>query len=686
MGKKKEKPKEPNFRRKPVTRKDLLDFPEKLTQLEGRDVIVHAGTGSGKTAIAGAALLHEKSKGMTIIFVSPLISLQNEQAETFQRDFKLKAVAVNSSHGGCRPEVIKGIVKGDYQVVIISPEMLLSKRFVDEVLRKPEFTRRVLALVVDEAHVISHWGSGFQKKYGELGMVRAFLPKHTFVVALSATLPRRVRRDVMKKLHIDHDSVKIDIGNDRVNVSLVVRPIHNPINSFIDLDFVIPKDATNVDEIPKTFIYYDNVMGAIDMEDHIIDILPDNLKTEGVVRLFSAGYSDDYREKMQLECGSFLDQSLLLYNEQVERLETLAARHGLGVLLVEKTAYSVDLEKEVNDRQGAKAKKQVTSSKEQAAVRKVKDQYAKSCGVLRGTYTGKSDTNVERRERKLDGELEHEGLYTLVQTGICRRRVLAMVFDQDADNLGPTVPCCDLCNVELLNRVRPGPPLPKSKRKSAIKKSDQPFMEIQTKLREWRSKTHQEDFRNSMFGPSAILPDDLIQDLASVGPIPTLIHLDKILAGRWYFFSEYGSELLTVLKEIVIPEAKVSSKRARADSEATENKAANPTRNPTKKARQEVPEGVQEGITASSQQTSVPVQAYRSDLFSQPTPDSTQFIRPDVQFHSVPIWTNGPHGLGWYQVVAPAPAGPSSTQPNGYPNQTTSYGYYTDPYYYTTQQ
>ncbi|THU76767.1 hypothetical protein K435DRAFT_569482, partial [Dendrothele bispora CBS 962.96] len=74
--------------------------------------------------------------------------------------------------------------------------------------------------------------------------------------------------------------------------------------------------------------------------------------------------------------------------------------------------------------------------------------------------------------------------------------------------------------------------------------------EIQTKLREWRSKTHQEDFRNSMFGPSAILPDDLIQDLASVGPIPTLIHLDKILAGRWYFFSEYGSELLTVLKEI----------------------------------------------------------------------------------------------------------------------------------------
>ncbi|THU82780.1 hypothetical protein K435DRAFT_871986 [Dendrothele bispora CBS 962.96] len=653
MGKKKEKPKEPNFLRKPVTRKDLLDFPEKLSalisfplrdfqlkaveaQLEGRDVIVHAGTGSGKTAIAGAALLHEKSK-----------------------DFKLKAVAVNSSHGGCRPEVIKGIVKGDYQVVIISPEMLLSKRFVDEVLRKPEFTRRVLALVVDEAHVISHWGSGFRKKYGELGMVRAFLPKHTFVVALSATLPRRVRWDVMKKLHIDHDSVKIDIGNDRVNVSLVVRPIHNPINSFIDLDFVIPKDATNADEIPKTFIYYDNVMGAIDMEDHIIDILPDNLKTEGVVRLFSAGYSDDYREKMQLECGSFLDQSLLLYNEQVERLETLAARHGLGVLLVEKTAYSVDLEKEVNDRQGAKAKKQVTSSKEQAAVRKVKDQYAKSCGVLRGTYTGKSDTNVERRERKLDGELEHEG---------------------------PTVPCCDLCNVELLNRVRPGPPLPKSKRKSAIKKSDQPFMEIQTKLREWRSKTHQEDFRNSMFGPSAILPDDLIQDLASVGPIPTLIHLDKILAGRWYFFSEYGSELLTVLKEIVIPEAKVSSKRARADSEATENKAANPTRNPTKKAREEVPEGVQEGITASSQQTSVPVQAYRSDLFSQPTPDSTQFIRPDVQFHSVPIWTNGPHGLGWYQVVAPAPAGPSSTQPNGYPNQTTSYGYYTDPYYYTTQQ
>ena len=67
--------------------------------------------------------------------------------------------------------------------------MMLSKRFVKNVLRNPEMRSRILSVVVDEAHVVSHWGSGFRKKYGTLGIVRALLPKDTPIVAMSATLP-----------------------------------------------------------------------------------------------------------------------------------------------------------------------------------------------------------------------------------------------------------------------------------------------------------------------------------------------------------------------------------------------------------------------------------------------------------------------------------------------------------------
>jgi superfamily II DNA helicase RecQ len=76
--------------------------------------------------------------------------------------------------------------------VLISPEQLLSRTFVEDVLKDPEFKQRLLSVVIDEAHVISHWGSGFRKKYGELGIIRSFLLKSTPIIALSATLPARV--------------------------------------------------------------------------------------------------------------------------------------------------------------------------------------------------------------------------------------------------------------------------------------------------------------------------------------------------------------------------------------------------------------------------------------------------------------------------------------------------------------
>ena len=48
-------------------------------QLLGRDVVVHAGTGMGKTLIAAGPHYHPASKGKLTIMVSPLLALQTEQ-------------------------------------------------------------------------------------------------------------------------------------------------------------------------------------------------------------------------------------------------------------------------------------------------------------------------------------------------------------------------------------------------------------------------------------------------------------------------------------------------------------------------------------------------------------------------------------------------------------------------------
>jgi superfamily II DNA helicase RecQ len=124
--------------------------------------------------------------------------------------------------------------------------MMLSKRFINNVLRNKEMSCQILSIVIDEAHVVSHWGSEFRKKYGTLGILRALLPKRTPFVAMSATLGSRVRHDVLHKLQFDENNyLSLNLGNDHSNVSIVVRAIQNPMNTYTDLDFLIPDGVKN---------------------------------------------------------------------------------------------------------------------------------------------------------------------------------------------------------------------------------------------------------------------------------------------------------------------------------------------------------------------------------------------------------------------------------------------------------
>jgi superfamily II DNA helicase RecQ len=175
--------------------------------------------------------------------------------------------------------------------------MMLSKRFINNVLRNEELSRRILSIVIDEAHVVSHWGSDFRKKYGTLGILRALLPKGIPFVAMSATLGRRVRRDVLHKLQFDeNDFLDLNLGNNRSNVSIVVRAIQNPMNTYTDLDFLIPDGVTNPSDVKKAFVYADSVSVGVDIEDRLYSRSPAIFRETGIIRPYSAAYSSKYRK------------------------------------------------------------------------------------------------------------------------------------------------------------------------------------------------------------------------------------------------------------------------------------------------------------------------------------------------------------------------------------------------------
>ncbi|EDQ98295.1 uncharacterized protein LACBIDRAFT_304441 [Laccaria bicolor S238N-H82] len=466
------------------------------------------------------------------------------------------------------------VCSGKWQIVVISPEMLLSKRFIKNVLRNPEMRSRILSIVVDEAHVVSHWGSGFRKKYGTLGILRALLPKDMPMVAMSATLPARVRQDVLKKLQFDEQNYTyLNLGNDRPNVSLVVRAIQNTISSYSDLDFLIPRDIREVNDIKKCFVYADNITAGSDMMEHLYDIAPEGFREAGIIRTYSAAFSVKYpREVMALfKAGHIrilictdaagmgcnisdidivvqwkLPSSVSSFVQRAGRAARGYGRSGLVVLLVEKSAYDVDL----TDPQGktkGKPKTKKANVREPTNYAKSKDKdYAVNHGVLRGAFGGASDEIPARIEVPLDQLAIDEGLHMLVQSMDCRRKVLTEIYGNEIPQ--PTVACCDLCSPALLNHTRPAPPSRTSRKKNVT-----PGIvdkQLKKAIVKWRKEIWTHDFGDSLFGPSAILSDTAVESLSSFGNIERLIDLEIALGGYWAWFGRYGDKLLNLFKSL----------------------------------------------------------------------------------------------------------------------------------------
>ncbi|KIY62593.1 P-loop containing nucleoside triphosphate hydrolase protein [Cylindrobasidium torrendii FP15055 ss-10] len=591
-------------------------------QLQGRDVCLHAYTGFGKTCVAAGPFAHPAAEGRVSIMVSPLIALQDEMVNTFRDEYKLNAIAINSSHGGCSPEALQKIIDGEYQIILISPELLLSRRFSDIVMRNSTFTRKVLSVIVDEAHVVSHWGADFRKLYGGLGQVRGHLPPKTSIVAMSATLSGRVKRDVLSKLDFDKRDgqdgyVDIDVGNDRPNVSLVVRSIEHPMNTYRDLDFVIPKGINKPDEIPLTWVYADSIAQGTEIEDHLNSLLPTHLRSMGLVRPYNAAHSKEYRAAaMQavregqirvLVCTDAAGMGCNIPNidvvvqwklpgtvssfvQRAGRAARGLGRVGLAVLLVERAAFNTDLwevsaeEESTAEKTKGKGKAKTGKAKRKSKLggsggrdKKVVKQYAISRGLERGWISGMTDTIWKRDQPPCNAEATDEGLLVLVQTGVCRRLVLKGIYHNDT--IAPTAECCDLCCPKLLDRTRPGP-FKKASRRTNIKKGD-PQLLVQVQLQNWRQRVKKEHFPNVPWGASGILCNKTVDLLASVGPFKDdRAKFDRVLAGQWKWATRYADDLFKLLAELDIPELPESkaTRKRKAPIPTSDEGLSNPSR------------------------------------------------------------------------------------------------------------
>lgn len=128
-----------------------------------------------------------------------------------------------------------------------------------KVLKDPAFLRKLICVIIDEAHCVVNWGD-FRPEYRELGLLRYVIPSSIPLYIASATLPPVVMRDVRRLLRIRSDPYKEIMSNDRPNVAIAVRRMAYPIKTFWDLTFLVPEGWTPEQEKPLLFlVMFDNI-------------------------------------------------------------------------------------------------------------------------------------------------------------------------------------------------------------------------------------------------------------------------------------------------------------------------------------------------------------------------------------------------------------------------------------------
>jgi superfamily II RNA helicase len=152
--------------------KRLLPFQARAAEaiLAGKNVLVAAPTGAGKTLVADVAIAEALALGRRVVYTSPIKALSNQKFRDFRGDYGDERV---------------GIMTGDVTIGADAPLLIMTTEiFRNTIFEAPERLHDVDFVVFDEVHYLDDLERGTVWEEAIL-----YAPPHVRLVALSATVP-----------------------------------------------------------------------------------------------------------------------------------------------------------------------------------------------------------------------------------------------------------------------------------------------------------------------------------------------------------------------------------------------------------------------------------------------------------------------------------------------------------------
>lgn len=272
--------------------------------LSGQNSCVFWATAAGKSLCYQLPAVQLRR---TVLVVSPLISLMNDQVNSFNdlafkagKGFEnIKACLLGSAQED--EQVERDAIQGKYCLVFVTPEKLSGSSHMLQALGDLSKSGGLALVAVDEAHCISEWGYDFRPAYRELWFLREECPTVPFM-ALTAVSTPLVHDDIFKYMRINREACLVSKTSvDRPNLFLK-RSRKKP--KYADIRRIAERVAQTQ---AKTIVYARTKAEA----DRVFALLEEQLDTIAKVYLYHGDMDKRHRRKAQ-EGFASADLSLIV--------------------------------------------------------------------------------------------------------------------------------------------------------------------------------------------------------------------------------------------------------------------------------------------------------------------------------------------------------------------------------------